>query len=75
LLTLFFETIRALAKDIKQIAYKIIFLSAEIYTFRVVNKALSKYYRAKKVYVCQGGAFTIKDTQDIIAQKDIDKQV
>jgi hypothetical protein len=64
-----------LAKGIKQIAYEIIFLSAEIYIFRVANKTLSKRCRAKKTRVCQGDAFIIEDAQDIIAQKDMDKQV
>jgi hypothetical protein len=40
-----------------------------------VNKALSKRYRAKNACVRQGGTLIIEDTQDIIAQKDIDKQV
>jgi hypothetical protein len=50
-------------------------LIAENRTLRVANKALSKRRRAKKTRVCQGGVLTIEDTQDIIAQKDIDKQV
>jgi hypothetical protein len=50
-------------------------LSAEVYILRVVNKALSKRRRAKKTRVYQGGVLTIEDTQDIIAQKDIDEQI
>jgi hypothetical protein len=50
-------------------------LIAENRTLRVVNKALSKRRRAKKTRVCQGGTLTIEDTQDIIAQKDVDEQV
>jgi hypothetical protein len=50
-------------------------LSAEVRILRVANEALSKRYRAKKTRVCQGGVLTIEDTQDIIAQKDIDEQV
>ena len=44
-------------------------------TLRAVNEALSKRRRAKKARVRQGGTLTIKDTQDIILQKDVDKQV
>jgi hypothetical protein len=66
-LTLFFEIVRALAKGIKRIAYKV--------TLRAANKAFSKRRRAKKARVRQGGTLTIEDTQDIIAQKDMDKQV
>jgi hypothetical protein len=62
-----------LAKGIKRIAHEITLLSAKIYTFRAANKTLSKRYRAKKARVCQRGALTIEDAQDIIAQKDMDK--
>jgi hypothetical protein len=64
-----------LAKGIERIAYEITFLFAEVYIFRAANKALSKCYRAKKACVRQGNALTIEDAQDIISQKDIDKQV
>jgi hypothetical protein len=50
-------------------------LIAENYTLRVVNEALSKRRRAKKTRVRQGGALTIEDRQDIVAQKDIDEQI
>jgi hypothetical protein len=61
-LILFFEIIRALAKNIKRIAYEITLLSAKVHILRVANKALSKRRRAKKARVRQGGALTIKDT-------------
>jgi hypothetical protein len=54
-------------------AYKITLLSAEVRTLRAANKALSKRRRAKKACVRQGGVLTIKDAQDIIAQKDVNK--
>ena len=50
-------------------------LSAEVRTLRAANEALSKRRRAKKARVRQGGALTIEDVQDLIAQKDVDKQV
>jgi hypothetical protein len=50
-------------------------LSIEVYIFRVANKTLSKYHKTKKARVRQGSILTIEDTQDIISQKDIDKQV
>jgi hypothetical protein len=56
-------------------AYKMTLLSTKVHTLWVVNKALSKHYRAKKACVCQEGALTVENTQDIIAQKDINKQV
>jgi len=48
-------------------------ISAELYTLRAANEALSKRRRAKKARVRQAGALTIEDAQDILAQKDVDK--
>jgi hypothetical protein len=56
-------------------AHKITLLSAEVRTLRAANEALSKRRRAKKARVRQGGVLTVKDAQDILAQKDVDKQV
>jgi hypothetical protein len=50
-------------------------LSAEVYILRAANKTLSKYRKTKKARVRQDSALIIEDTQDIISQKDIDKQV
>ena len=64
-----------MAKGIERIAYEITLLSAKVRTLRAVNEALSKRRRAKKARVRQGSVLTIEDTQDIILQKDVDKQV
>ena len=56
-------------------AHEMTLLSAEVRTLQAANEALSKRRRAKKARVRQGGALTIEDAQDIIAQKDVDKQV
>ena len=64
-----------MAKGIERMAYEITLLSAKVRTLRAVNEALSKRRRAKKARVRQGSALTIEDTQDIILQKDVDKQV
>jgi hypothetical protein len=50
-------------------------LSAEVRTLRAANEALSKRRRAKKTLVRQGGALTVEDAQDILAQKEVDEQV
>jgi hypothetical protein len=50
-------------------------LSAEVRTLWAANEALSKRRRAKKTCVRQGGALTVEDAQDILAQKDMDEQV
>jgi hypothetical protein len=64
-----------LAKGTERLAHENTLLSAEVRTLRAANKALSKRRRAKKAHVRQGGVLTVEDTQDIIAQKDIDEQV
>jgi hypothetical protein len=55
--------------------HEITLLSAKVRTLRAANEALSKRRRAKKARVRQGGALTVEDAQDILAQKDLDEQV
>jgi hypothetical protein len=75
LLILIFQIVITLAKDIERLAYKIIFLSIEVRIFRAINKVLSKCHRAKKTRVRQDSILTIRDKQNILTQKDVDKQV
>ena len=70
-----FETVTALAKGTERMAHEMTLLTAEVRTLRAANEALSKRRRAKKARVRQGGALTVEDAQDIIAQKDVDEQV
>ena len=56
-------------------AYELTLANAEIRTLRAANKALSKRRRAKKNRIRQGGALTIEDTHDIIAQDEVDEQI
>ena len=63
-----------MAKGIEILAYEITLLLAEVRTLRAANKALSKRRRAKKTRVRQGGALTIEDTQDVLAQKEAEEQ-
>jgi hypothetical protein len=74
LLTPIFEIIVILVKGTELLAYKMILLSTEIYTFRKANKILSKRRKAKKTRVRQGGALIIEDAQDILAQKEAEEQ-
>jgi hypothetical protein len=50
-------------------------ISAELRTLRAANEALSKRRRAKKNRIRQGGALTLEDTHDILAQEEVDKQI
>jgi len=63
-----------LAKGTEILAHEITLLSAEVRTLRAANEALSKRRRAKKTRVRQGGALTIEDVQDFLAQKEAEEQ-
>lgn len=69
-----FETVRALAKGTEQMAHEMTLLSAEVRTLRAANEALSKRRRAKKTRVRQGGALTVENAQDVLAQKEAEEQ-
>jgi hypothetical protein len=64
-----------LAKGTEILAYEVTLLTAENRSLRKANKALSKRRRAKKTRIRQGGALTVEDTRDILAQKEVEKQV
>ena len=70
-----FATVAALAKGIKLLAYQVTLLTAETYTLRKANEALSKHCKAKKNCIHQRGALTIEDAHDILAQKEVDEQI
>jgi hypothetical protein len=69
-----FETVAALAKGTEILAHEMTLLSAEVRTLRAANEALSKRRRAKKTRVRQGGALTVEDAQDVLAQKEAEEQ-
>jgi hypothetical protein len=62
-----------LAKGIELLAYEVTLISAELRTLRTANEALSKRRRAKKNRIRQGGALTIEDAHDIIAQDEVNE--
>ena len=70
-----FETVASFAKSIERLAYELTLVNTELRTLRAANKALSKRRRAKKNRIRQGGALTIEDTHDIIAQDEVNKQI
>lgn len=55
-------------------AHEMTLLSAEVRTLRAANEALSKRRRAKKTRVRQGGALTVENAQDVLAQKEAEEQ-
>jgi hypothetical protein len=55
--------------------YQIALLHGEIETLRKANEGLNKRRRAKKTRVRLGGTLMLQDTEDILDQRDINKQV
>jgi hypothetical protein len=50
-------------------------LAAEVRTLRKANEALSKRCRARKNRIRQGGALTVEDAHDILAQEEVNEQI
>ena len=63
------------AKGATAIMHRVALLEAETSALRKANEALSKRRRAKKTRVRLGGSLTIQDTQDLLDQKELDKQI
>jgi hypothetical protein len=63
------------AKGATAIMHQIVFLRREVETLRKANEGLSKRRRAKKTRVRLGGTLIVQGAEDILDQRDIDKQV
>jgi DDE superfamily endonuclease len=70
-----FLAVKQMVKGIEVMAHSVTLLTAENRNLQKANEALSKRRRAKKTRVRQGGALTVEDAQDILAQKDAEEQV
>ena len=75
MLTPIFKIVALLAKGTELLAHKVTLLQAKLCSLYIANKALSKYCRAKKTYICQEGVLTIKDIYNILSQTKVDKQI
>ncbi len=64
-----------MAKGTQALAHTVALMAAEIRTLQKANDALSKRRRAKKTRVCLGGALAVGDTQNVLAQKEVDEQL
>lgn len=56
-------------------AYKLMLMQAELKDLRMANKVLSKCQRAKKTCLQAGGSLSIQEAEDLIAKKDVGKQL
>lgn len=70
-----FKTVATLAKGIEILVYENRLLATEKRNLRKANEALSRRRRAKKTRIRQGGALTVEDAHDIMAQGEMDAQI
>jgi hypothetical protein len=70
-----FQTVAALAKGTERLAHELTLVNAELRTLRAANEALFKRRRAKKNRIRQGGALTVENAHDIMAQEEVDEQI
>ena len=73
--TLIFEATTQLAKGTEVLTHQLTLVEAQISVLEKVNEALSKCHRAKKTCIYQGGALSIGEAKDMLAQKEVDVQV
>jgi hypothetical protein len=69
-----FSAVKQLAKGTELIAHEMTLLHDEVRTLRQANQALAKHRRAKKTRVRAGGALTVEDAQNLIAEKTTSRQ-
>ena len=70
-----FNAVTQMAKGMEAMAHSVTLLTAENHTLRKANEALSKRRRAKKSRIREGGALTIEDARDILAQREVEEQL
>ena len=57
------------------IMHEVALLRAEVKTLREANSSLAKRRRANKTRVREGGTLSIGEGQDLLDQKDLDRQL
>src|SRR6266699_824983 len=64
-----FKVVKQLAKDTKMIAHEMTLIRSELRTLQDANKAFAKRRRAKRTKFQEGGAFVVKYSLVLIAEK------
>lgn len=70
-----YKAVDQISKGAQTMMHEVALLRAEVKSLRQANETLSKRRRAKKTHIRQGGALTVGDAHDLLAQKDVDRQV
>lgn len=69
------DAIDQFTKGTTAIMHQVALLRTEVSSLRKANEALSKRRRAKRTRVRLGGSLAVQDAEDLLYQKDIDKQI
>ena len=64
-----------MANGVEQMAHTMTLLQKKNSDLRKANEALSKRRRAKKIQIRKGELLTVSDARDLIAQREVDKQI
>ena len=64
-----------IAKGAQQVMHRLALVEAEVATLRKANEALSKRRKAKKTRIRQGGALSVQEGRDLVAQNDVGQQI
>jgi hypothetical protein len=73
--TSIFTATTKLVKGTEVLAHRVSLLVAKVDILQKANEALSKRKRAKKTHVHKKGAISAREAIDILAQKEVDKQI
>jgi hypothetical protein len=69
------DGINKIAKGTQRVMHGVAILREEVATLRKANEALSKRRRAKKTRLRQGGSLNVQESQDIVAQQEVNGQI
>lgn len=69
------DGINKIAKGTQRVMHEVAILREEVATLRKANEALSKRRRAKKTRLRQGGSLNVQESQDIVAQQEVNSQI
>jgi hypothetical protein len=70
-----YDVIDAQARGMSKMAHELVLMRAELKDLRTVNEVLSKRRRAKKVRLRVGGSLSMQEADDLMTEKDVDKQL
>ena len=74
-LTHMYNIINAQAHSMSKIAHKLVLLQLELKNVQAANEVLRECQKAKKTCLQQGGSLSFQEAVDLVAKKEVDKQI